>query len=61
MEPESLTMWAATNFVRGIASELNYHIILEVLRLRDEDRALEAKNLENKEKETEEKIKTHTL
>jgi hypothetical protein len=44
---------AATNFAKGIASELNYQLIHEVLRLRDEDRAFLAKNLENKEKETE--------
>ena len=53
-------MWAATNLVRGIASEINYQLILAVLKTLEAEREKAQALLEKKEKATEAKISTHT-
>ena len=53
-------MWAEITLVRGIASEINYQLILAVLKTLEAGRKKAQALLEKKEKATEAKISTHT-
>lgn len=57
---DNFTGWAATNFARGVANELNFQIISSFLSYRDGMRRKEQDALLAKEKELQDKIKTHT-